>query len=179
MTPYDVKDAINTHFITDTPIRPLALSDILYAVKKYPTLTSHGFWLPCSSSVPHKEHRDRRVASRDVLLNSLNQFTLCCQWLRKCYKVKSFTKESYALKHDVERYYDTYIANGVFIAAAIHEGFSFRRQPVGSLNADIAIGVPKEIIISRNDSRYLPGGKEIKPPGEFALVAKREHEEIS
>lgn len=61
--------------------------------------------------------------SKKHLLDSYNEFLLCCEWLSNCQLTKNatdFSPGSYKLKHKVERHYGTYISNGTLIAAALY-----------------------------------------------------------
>jgi hypothetical protein len=60
--------------------------------------------------------------------NCLAEFTAARGWLRQFAKLKSFNKRgsSYGLKHVAEHDIG-YVSNGVFIAAAIAEGFNVQR----------------------------------------------------
>ena|SRR5215472_9739085 len=81
------------------------------------------------------------AANRAKMLepHSLTQFEAARAWLRQFPKIKQFSRHgsSYGLKHAAA--YDLgYVTNGVFIAAAIAEGFRAERVD-RSPNARIAI----------------------------------------
>jgi len=78
--------------------------------------------------------REDRESIRDP--QSLAQFILARGWLSQFAKLKSLNKcgSSYGLKHVAEHDIG-YITNGVFIAAAIAEGFRVRRINDSNPNA--------------------------------------------
>jgi hypothetical protein len=67
---------------------------------------------------------------------SLAQFVAARGWLKQFSKIKTLNQRgsSYGLKHCAEDEIG-YLTNGVFIAAAIAEGFAVRRTDPGSPNA--------------------------------------------
>ncbi len=71
-----------------------------------------------------QRHRDEMLTS-----NSLKQFTSARDWLRRFDKIKRVNQSgtSYGLKHIAEKDIG-YTPNGVFIAAAIAEGFIVKRD---------------------------------------------------
>ena len=72
----------------------------------------------------------------------LKQFEVAHTWLRQFSKTARFYSRgtSYALKHICERENETYICNGVLIAAAIAEGF--RIKPAGRVSTGPVGGNP-------------------------------------
>jgi hypothetical protein len=64
----------------------------------------------CSLSMPYRSSNSRAIGYR---------------FMESQEKINP-DAHSYALKHKAERYFRTYIANGVFIAAALHCGFRFK-----------------------------------------------------
>ena len=119
------------------PIEPTrqAMRDVLAA---NPSLQRNGF------SVGREQSAEELAEERDQMLepDALAQFEAARAWLRQWRMLKRPKHGSYGLKHKAEP--DAgYTMNGVFIAAAIAEGFPVKRQPHGSPNADIAIAVPR------------------------------------
>jgi hypothetical protein len=119
------------------PIEPTrqAMRDVLAA---NPSLQRNGF------SVGREQSAQELAKEREAMLelSALAQFEAARRWLRQWRMMKRPREGSYGLKHMAEP--DAgYTMNGVFIAAAIAEGFPVRRQPGGSPNADIAVAVPR------------------------------------
>lgn len=120
------------------PIEPTrqAMRDVLAA---NPSLQPNGF-----RSFEHGQSAQELAKKREQMLEpgALAQFEAARAWLRQWRMLKRPKHGSYGLKHMAEP--DAgYTMNGVFIAAAIAEGFPVKRQPHGSPNADIAIAVPR------------------------------------
>ena len=96
------------------------MSDIL---EEHPTLSGNG-WRDGSKS------EEKFQADRDWMLSeyALSQFKFACDWVSLMEPQIKINPDahSYALKHKAERYFRTYIANGIFIAAALHFGFRFK-----------------------------------------------------
>ena len=89
-------------------------------MKKYPLLTNEGIGRG-SCKRPWQEMRQELLTKY-----SQKSFVKACEWLFNMDKVNSFNKKhaSYWIKHVFEEHSSgCYIANGVFIAAAIHSGF--------------------------------------------------------
>lgn len=73
-------------------------------------------------------------ASRQDLSNRLNEFKICCEWLRNQKQRKTINHAigtSYSLKHVVERWAGEYVSNGSFIAALIHLGINYEVENGG------------------------------------------------
>lgn len=73
---------------------------------------------------------DFEMYRKDMLsMHSLNEFEKARSWLAKQPKIKklNYRCSSYGLKHAAERSIG-YVSNGVFIAAAIAEGFQVKRR---------------------------------------------------
>ena len=104
-------------------------SDMRVVMERCPDLTDFG--LGVSSRQIFNVERAKLLEDR-----SLAQFTLARGWLRKFSKTKAHNGRgtSYGLKHvagpDIG-----YVTNGVFIAAALAEGFSVKRDYLNSPNA--------------------------------------------
>jgi hypothetical protein len=82
----------------------------------------------------------------------VEQFIRAVAYLETREKSKTVTRSatSYGYKHDAERFHraaapgeDPYIANGMFIAAALHLGFMVKRDADNSPNVLINIATPK------------------------------------
>jgi hypothetical protein len=69
--------------------------------------------------------------SRKVMLSDSNvlAFIACRNWLQQFNKLETFNKDatSYGFKHKAERDSESYFPNGIFIAAAVKEGFQLQR----------------------------------------------------
>lgn len=88
---------------------------VLTVMEAEPLLGFHGF-----------ESGERELMTSD---EGLMQFQMCCDWISRqpCLaKIKDHAT-SYAYKHTVEREVQHYIANGMWICAAIHLGLKYRR----------------------------------------------------
>jgi len=106
-----------------------AAVDMERVLEQEPTLSDFGFGLADFYRMheePAAKFQEDRKRIRD--LDSLAQFVVARGWLSKFAKLNSFNRRgnSYGLKHIAERDIG-YVSNGVFIAAAIAEGFSVRR----------------------------------------------------
>jgi hypothetical protein len=104
-------------------------SDMLCVMQRCPDLTDFG--LGVSRQQIFNVERAKLLEDR-----SLAQFTRARGWLRKFSKTKAHNGrgDSYGLKHVAEIDIG-YVTNGVFIAAALAEGFSVKRNYSGSPNA--------------------------------------------
>jgi hypothetical protein len=116
---------------TDLPPDEIAAAavDMERILEQEPHLSDFGFGLAdfykTREEAVTKFHEDRkRISDSD----SLAQFVVARGWLRRFSKLKSVNRRgsSYGLKHVAEHDIG-YVTNGVFIAAAIAEGFSVRR----------------------------------------------------
>jgi hypothetical protein len=78
--------------------------------------------------------------NRKRLLQSSEMCTRVCEWLAAIEKTKTINDRhsSYCLKHMAAHDLGQYVANGVFIAAAVHCGFPYRLFP-GSANVRFGI----------------------------------------
>ena len=96
---------------------------LITVAERYPTLTRYGFY-------PYRDKDQARLTETDADI-----FTRVCGWLRGMSALKHPNRRvtSYGLKHLVEAALGDYVANGVFIAAAVHCGFALERIP-GSPN---------------------------------------------
>jgi len=79
-------------------------------------------------SIPPKEFKE----DRDWMLSdeAIDQLIHACHWVALMKPIESINREvtSYHLKHMAEHYFKTYITNGVFIAAALHYGYQYKRH---------------------------------------------------
>lgn len=88
-------------------------------LEEHPLLTSNGYL--CD------RNDDRYEQNREYLRNALGEVETCISWLLQCNKSSTMHPvSSYGLKHRVERYYDTYVTNGAFIAAVLYLGIKYR-----------------------------------------------------
>jgi len=124
-----------------------AKSLIEKVMKNYPELAANGFgtyddqqrhWVrPEGNPVKFASDRARMTSPQCV-----EAFRKSCDWLQKIEKIKNPNTKvgsSYTLKHKVEAYFKaegTYVPNGMFIAAAVANGFSIKR-PLNSPNVFI------------------------------------------
>ena len=136
----DVVDIASRHCAK----QPLTFTagDLLSAMDKEPMLTDLGFGFDdglATHSQKHEEHIFSKRRKR--LAKSRREFELCCQWFNMCTRAKKCKRSSYELKHIVEKYYSTYIPNGVLVTAAIHMNFKYDKY-CSWPNALIAVEVP-------------------------------------
>lgn len=117
-----------------------------------PDLSANGF-RTYDGRRSSQENADGFQASRSKMLQAfyLAQFARAVGYLRTLEKSKTVSRSgtSYGYKHDAERFHEAadpdgnpYVANGMFIAAALHLGFTIKRDG-HSPNAFINIAVPK------------------------------------
>jgi hypothetical protein len=110
--------------------------DIERVMRDHHRLTTSGFGF--GGLVPLEEYERRFREAREEMLSEefCLQFERARTWLQQCRHTKTFNRKnsSYGLKHQVERWMSAvqpggnyYVRNGMFIAAAIHLGFKFRR----------------------------------------------------
>ena len=117
-----MRPADETDFTPDQLEAAAAAMDRI--LEREPELSDFGFGLG-SENTP--EERVATFKTNRQLIReprSLAQFLAACRWLGQFAKIKSFNKRgtSYGLKH-VAAHDIGYITDGVFIAAAIAEGF--------------------------------------------------------
>jgi hypothetical protein len=113
--------------------------DIQAVLDREPTLTYYG--------IRTNKEPGELDANREALLNCVDQCARVCTWLSGQQMTKTVNREhsSYGYKHMAERATGDYVSNGVFIAAAIHCGFPYRKIP-NSPNVQFGIsekGLPK------------------------------------
>ena len=115
-----------------------AKADMTAILEREPQLSDFGFGV----FDPRHKTPDQRAAElrqgRDDILHqrSLAQFVAARGWLRRFDKIKTVNNRgtSYGLKHVAEHDIG-YVTNGVFIAAAIAEGFTIKPEgPNARLN---------------------------------------------
>jgi len=111
---------------------------LLAVMDQFPHLTHVGFeWMGVGRHPDSKEFKE----ARESLAESVREFHLCYDFLNRCEKVKTPNPgigSSYALKHLVERFYDTYIPHGAFVAAVVHSRIPYRIL-ANSTAIDVAI----------------------------------------
>ncbi len=95
-------------------------------IKQLPLLTDFGLGLPHGTKPKDRAKKMREEKHR--LLNSEERFEAACNWLQGVSKTTEINTmhSSYFIKHITERRIGGHLSNGVFIAAAIHCGFSFK-----------------------------------------------------
>lgn len=117
-----------------------------------PDLSANGF-RTYDGRRTSQENADSFQASRSKMLQAshLAQFARAVAYLRTLETSKTVSRRgtSYGYKHDAERFHEAanphgnaYVANGMFIAAALHLGFTIKRDGE-SPNAFINIATPK------------------------------------
>ena len=93
-------------------------ADLLAITARYPALGRFGF-------------TQRAGRSQDDMLSDADAetFLRVCAWLHGMTALKHCNRHttSYVLKHAAEDAIDSYVPNGVFIAAALHCGFTITR----------------------------------------------------
>lgn len=157
--------------LPNLPVLTMAAEQVRYAepraqiqavMAQYSDLSAFGFGVfqGTKSLAERKAEFDRdRVAMLSGA--SVEQFLRAVEYLAKQPRRKTINRKrtSYGLKHDLERYSsdmglnNTYVTNGMFIAAAIHLGFMVERD---GPNAMFNIA---EIEARRNASLAQPAGK--------------------
>lgn len=109
--------------------------DIQTVLERAPELGEFGFdnsnWIRGKDGerLTPEQRKENLELSRQALLRSVESFEKACEWLAVRAKRKTINRfqSSYGLKHRVEEEVQCYIANGVFIAAAMHCGFQIER----------------------------------------------------
>ncbi len=101
--------------------------DILAVIDRVPQLTYFGVGLYES---PCEDYEEKLRQKQEQLLESSAICTKVCDWLASIEPAKAINRypTSYGLKHTAELQIGQYVSNGVFIAAAIHCGFRYRRD---------------------------------------------------
>lgn len=114
-----------------------AAIDMDRVLEREPQLSDNGF-KQLDRARPRAEQDAEFLKWRESIREprSLAQFMAARDWLSQFRKTKALNRRgsSYGLKHWAEDDIG-YITNGVFIAAAIAEGFTVRRTDPGSPNA--------------------------------------------
>ena len=116
-------------------------SEIANVMKKHPALNEFGYNFPSKSGESVAERKRRLKKHRSNLMESVNQCSLCEEWLSGLNRRKTVNDRapsSYGLKHKVESWAGLYVTNGSLIAAAIHLGFRVSGKP-GRPNVHINI----------------------------------------
>lgn len=97
-----------------------------------PLLSSNGFRHDDWRKPPHEQEADFLAYRRDMLTSaSVDEFMRACEYLEQAGRRDTVNKTctSYGWKHEAERFHkargpgNPYVANGMFIAAALHLGF--------------------------------------------------------
>lgn len=110
------------------------VSAIAAACRQQPDLAWYGFGGAPGSREPFGWHR---ASMRDPL--AVEQFLRAVQWLHQARRTRSIRRQytSYDWKHVAERWHRrmapgiSYIAEGMFIAAAVQLGFIMQRERSG------------------------------------------------
>lgn len=108
-----------------------AIQEIERIIAEYPELTDFGFGTYNDRRLSPEQRQENFRTDRTLMFhpNSLNGFTKARAWLRQWPKTKHPNTHgtSYGLKHVAEHDIG-YVTNGMFIAAAIAEGFTVKRS---------------------------------------------------
>ena len=115
--------------------------DIAQVIKQIPELNEFGIGLfNGGRGLSEREKTHALKEGQEALLDSADQCTAICEWLRQMEKIKTISRRctSYGLKHVFERDTGRYVTNGAFICAAIHSGFDYKLIP-GSPNVPFNI----------------------------------------
>lgn len=121
-------------------------------IEANPWLTTHGFGVPRHRYSTAEAFREEMESSRQEFSKdkTCDQFELALIMLQRCERRKTLNRDfhTYNLKHTAENLsremefrteLDNYISNGVFIAAALYEGFEVRRISWDSLSGYLNI----------------------------------------
>ncbi|MGY4177772.1 hypothetical protein ACVIHH_003063 [Bradyrhizobium sp. USDA 4518] len=123
--------------------RSFALAGIRRAMDLEPALSHFGYRVPKDRDEAFEEAEMRFQSSRAEMLDdhAIDEFIRAAALLSRFGRRKSLNRRrgSYGLKHDAERMTGGYVANGMFIAAALAMGFSAMRTHSGSPNAHFNI----------------------------------------
>ena len=92
-------------------------------LNNHPNLCDFGWRTRAMTDTKFQEERNKMLTN-----DALVQFKSACEWVGLMEPIKTIypRPSSYGLKHTAEKYMDTYITNGVFIAAALHFGYRYR-----------------------------------------------------
>jgi len=119
---------------------PMNKLDLERVMAKEPTLNIIGFGLSNLKRYTPEERKKELAERREELLRQIDVCNKVCDWLKEKAKERATINRnmgSYGWKHVVENENEvgTYVANGVFIAAAIHCGFKYQLVSPDSPNA--------------------------------------------
>lgn len=121
-------------------IYPDQRNHVQVVMDQHPQVSHFGIGVYNSYGKKRSEIEKELAASRASMLSSeaVMEFMKACEYLSQFGKRKTinYRASSYGLKHSAEKYlkekhedisgYDPYVANGMFIAAAIHLGFDYK-----------------------------------------------------
>jgi hypothetical protein len=124
-----------------------AIQEIERIIAEYPELTDHGFGTYKDRRLSPEQRQENFRIDRALMFHpdSIDGFSKARAWLRQWPKTKhpNTSGTSYGLKHVAEHDIG-YVTNGMFIAAAIAEGFTIKRDgPNARLNITKDAGKPK------------------------------------
>lgn len=105
------------------------IKKIKAVMDKEPNLGVYGmFYKKQFEPLSDEELKARREEERELLLKETGTFEKVCSFLSPIEKTKTINNKnsSYGLKAIAEELLKIYIANGVFIAAAIHCEFNYK-----------------------------------------------------
>jgi hypothetical protein len=121
------------------------------ATAREPLLTDHGLGIYNHGyGLSKSEIREEFQKEREALFTNVNEFGKICRLLKRVNKIKTINTGhgSYALKHAAERTVGCYVSNGIFIAAAIHCGFDYKKNydEVGNLRPNVVFNMSERSI---------------------------------
>jgi hypothetical protein len=114
--------------------------EYLKLVEEHPDLTAHGFGAEVDRTMG-LTYAETFEMEREALKRAFKEFQLTCDWIMRNPELKGRIS-AYHWKHEVENWLRTdgikpnYIAQGVFILAALHMGYRIHRIR-GSIGARI------------------------------------------
>lgn len=105
-------------------------------VEKEPRLTAFGLGVHDETRLSPSQYKANFDRDRAEMYGAdcEEQFEQCLRFLAHVEPTTEFNRRraSYGFKHDCERWCGRYVSNGMFIAAAIHAGFKWRRVAAAS-----------------------------------------------
>jgi hypothetical protein len=103
--------------------------DLEAVMAQFPDLNYFGMGVFEPRTKTPEERAKELQAGRVDMLEHVDMFDAVCEWLRNMPALQNVNlrRTSYGLKHLAERSLGSYVANGIFIAAALHCGYPYRR----------------------------------------------------
>lgn len=113
----------------------MSMEELKAVMDAYPNLTAHGMGSPYEQGQTPQARQADLESWRQRLATDVVTFDKVSAWLGQHpeARIKSLnrTHSSYGWKHVAERALGIYVANGTFIAAALHQGFTMVQHPSG------------------------------------------------